>query len=210
MRDSFSSTRLEAFSDGVFAIAATLLVLEISIPESGFEDLWQSIRDQWPSFLAYTTSFFTIGGLWSAHHALFRRLEVVDGRMMRLNLVLLWLVAFLPFPTSLTAEALQRESDDPERVAVLFYGGVLLVISIVMTAMTLYAVRRRGLLKADVDASELRELGNRIRPAPPFYGLILLLAMVAPRAAVWLFLGLALAGVIAPLRGGERRSDEKA
>ena len=62
MPDRFSSGRLEAFSDGVFAIAATLLVLEIAVPESGYDDLWQTIRDQWPSYLAYTTSFFTIGG----------------------------------------------------------------------------------------------------------------------------------------------------
>jgi uncharacterized membrane protein len=61
--DRFQSGRMEAFSDGVFAIATTLLVLEISIPEAGFDDLWGSIADQWASYLAYTTSFFTIGGL---------------------------------------------------------------------------------------------------------------------------------------------------
>ena len=86
MPDRFSSSRLEAFSDGVFAIAATLLVLEISVPENGFDDLWQAIRDEWPSYLAYTTSFFTIAGLWAAHHGLFRRLETADGTIMRLNL----------------------------------------------------------------------------------------------------------------------------
>ena len=79
----------------MFAIAATLLVLEIGVPESGYDDLWQAIRDQWPLYLAYTTSFFTIGGLWTAHHGLFRRLESADGTLMRLNLVLLWAGAFL-------------------------------------------------------------------------------------------------------------------
>jgi hypothetical protein len=88
---------------------------------------------------------------------------------------------------------------------VLFYGGVLLVISIVMTAMTLYAARRRELLREGVAPEELRELSRHIRPTAPFYGLILLLALVAPRAAVWLFLGLALASVIAPIRSGGRR-----
>ena len=62
---------MEAFSDGVFAIAITLLVLEISVPESGFEDLWKGIADQWPSYLAYATSFITIGGMWMAHHGVF-------------------------------------------------------------------------------------------------------------------------------------------
>jgi uncharacterized membrane protein len=147
MADRFSSSRLEAFSDGVFSIAATLLVLEIAVPEGGFDDLWQAIGDQWPSYLAYTTSFFTIGALWTAHHGLFRRLESADARMLHLNLLLLWVVAFLPFPTKPAAEALRHESEDPERAAVLFYGGVLLVISIVMTAMTQYALRRRELLR---------------------------------------------------------------
>ncbi len=147
MADRFSAGRMEAFSDGVFAIAATLLVLEISVPESGFEDLWGAIRDEWPSYLAYTTSFFTIGGLWAAHHALFRRLASADVTLMRLNLVLLWLVAFLPFPTALTADALRLESDAPERTAVLFYGGALLLISLTMTVMTVYAARRKGLLQ---------------------------------------------------------------
>ena len=122
------------------------------MPESGFDDLWQAIRDQWPSYLAYTTSFFTIGALWTAHHGLFRRLESADARILHLNLLLLWVVAFLPFPTKLAAEALRHESNDPERAAVLFYGGALLVISIVMTAMTLYAARRRDLLKEGVAA----------------------------------------------------------
>ena len=66
MDDRFSSVRLEAFSDGIFAIATTLLVLEITVPESGFDDLWQAILDQWPSYLAYTTSFFTIGTMASS------------------------------------------------------------------------------------------------------------------------------------------------
>jgi uncharacterized membrane protein len=205
MDDRFSSVRLEAFSDGIFAIATTLLVLEIAVPESGFDDLWQAIRDQWPSYLAYTTSFFTIGALWTAHHGLFRRLESADARILHLNLLLLWVVAFLPFPTKLAAEALRHESNDPERAAVLFYGGALLVISIVMTAMTLYAARRRDLLKEGVAPEELHELSKRIRPTAPFYGLILLLSLVAPRAAVWLFLGLALATVIAPIRSDGRR-----
>jgi Endosomal/lysosomal potassium channel TMEM175 len=69
--DRFETARLEAFSDGVFAIAITLLVLDIGVPDEAFDDLWRGIGDQWPSYLAYATSFWTIGGLWIAHHALF-------------------------------------------------------------------------------------------------------------------------------------------
>jgi transmembrane protein TMEM174 (potassium channel) len=79
MSDRWSTSRLEAFSDGMFAIAITLLILEIDVPESGFRDLWNGIADQWPSYLAYATSFITIGGLWLAHHGISRRLASADG-----------------------------------------------------------------------------------------------------------------------------------
>ena len=197
---------MEALSDGVFSIAATLLILEISVPESGFDDLWQAIRDEWPSYLSYTTSFFTIAGLWAAHHGLFRRLEIADGTLMRLNLVLLWAVAFLPFPTTLTAEALGRESDAPERTAVLFYGATLLFIAAVITVMTVYVGRRQSLLKEGVSAAELARLSRRTRPAPAFYGVILILALLAPRAAVWMFLAVAITSVLVPDRpSGEHK-----
>jgi uncharacterized membrane protein len=85
MADRFESGRMEAFSDGVFAIAITLLVLDISVPARAFEDLWAGIADQWPSYLAYATSFFTIGGLWVVHHGLSRRLRYANVALMRLN-----------------------------------------------------------------------------------------------------------------------------
>ena len=100
MGSRWDTGRLEAFSDGVFAIAITLLVLEISVPESGFEDLWKGIADQWPSYLAYATSFLTVGGLWLAHHGIFRRLASADGMVMRLNILQLMLVRSCRFPPS--------------------------------------------------------------------------------------------------------------
>jgi Endosomal/lysosomal potassium channel TMEM175 len=81
--------RLEAFSDGVFAIAITLLVLEISVPEAAFDHVWKGIGDQWPSYLGYATSFLTIGGLWLVHHGIFRRLASADSVVMQLNILLL-------------------------------------------------------------------------------------------------------------------------
>ena len=76
MNSYWSTNRLEAFSDGVFAIAITLLILEVSVPESDFDDLWRGIADQWPSYLAYVTSFITIGWIWMVHHGIFRRLRL--------------------------------------------------------------------------------------------------------------------------------------
>jgi uncharacterized membrane protein len=128
MGHRWNTSRIEAFSDGVFAIAITLLVLEISVPESAFDHLWKGIAEQWPSYLAYATSFLTIGGIWLAHHGIFGRLASADATVLRLNLVLLMLVSFLPFPTKLIAEAI-NDTVAAERAAIVFYGLVMLAIS---------------------------------------------------------------------------------
>ena len=148
MSNRWNTSRLEAFSDGIFAIAITLLVLEISVPESDFDDLWKGIADQWPSYLAYATSFITIGGLWLAHHGIFRRLASADGVVMRLNILLLMLVAFLPFPTKLIAEAIHLTT--AERAAAIFYGLALLSIAVVTGVLWRYVARHRELLEPDV------------------------------------------------------------
>ena len=102
---------MEAFSDGVFAIAATLLVLEISVPESGFADLWGAIGSEWPSYLAYTTSFFTIGRLWSVHHGC-SGASATPTRG--------WSSRSCPSTMLLIAEVLRWAGDEAERAAVLF------------------------------------------------------------------------------------------
>jgi uncharacterized membrane protein len=121
------------FSDGVFAIAVTLLVLDLHVPESDLNDLWHGIVHQWPNYLAYATSFITIGGIWLAHHAIFRRLRYVNTQVMRLNLLLLMTVSFPPFPTGLAAQAIR--DTNAERVAVIFYGTSLLLVSVVLAAL---------------------------------------------------------------------------
>ena len=91
--------RVEAFSDGVFAIAITLLVLEIRLEPEDFSHLFRALLDEWPAYLAYVTSFMTVGSVWIAHHRLFTRLRFVDPVLLRLNLLSM-AVAFLPFPTA--------------------------------------------------------------------------------------------------------------
>ena len=193
---------MEAFSDGVFAIAITLLVLEISVPESAFEDLWRGIADQWPSYLGYVTSFVTIGGLWLAHHGIFLRLRSADGAVMRLNILLLLLVSFLPFPTKLMAEAIDK-STDAERAAVIFYGVVLLAISIVTSVLWRYVATHRDLLKPDVTDDEITAITLATTPSIGFYVLVVLLALIAPQVAAF---GYLLIAVIAVFRQhGDRR-----
>ena len=202
MSDRWSTSRLEAFSDGVFAIAITLLILEVSVPESGFNDLWSGIGDQWPSYLAYATSFLTIGGLWLAHHGIFRRLASADAMVMRLNLLLLMLVSFLPFPTKLMAEAIDK-TNDAERAAVIFYGLTLLVISVVISVLWRYIAAHRDLLEPDVTDDDVTMMTLVTTPSIGFYIAVVLLAFVAPNAAAF---GYLLIAVIAVFRQRGERS----
>ena len=126
-----------SFSDGVFAIAITLLVLDFAIHPPG-SPLHQVLHI-WPSFVAYIVSFLTIGAAWLGHTALTDRLERTDSIFLRLNLLLLLVVTFLPFPTGLVGEALREPSS--ERVFVTIYGLTLLAIRLMGFALDEYANR---------------------------------------------------------------------
>jgi uncharacterized membrane protein len=194
--DTFDTARLEAFSDGVFAIAITLLVLEITVPASAFDDLWRGIADQWPSYLAYATSFWTIGGLWVVHHGIFRRLRQADLTVLRLNLLLLMVVSFLPFPTRLMAEALREPG--AEQTAVLFYGATLFVITAVIAAMGRYAASRPQLRDDGVARDDFVAVVARAEPSLGFYAVVLALALLAPEVAAFGFLIIAVLAVLSP------------
>jgi uncharacterized membrane protein len=133
----WDKNRVETFSDGVFAIAITLLVLDIRVPE-GLPHLGKELQHEWPSYLAYVTSFLTVGGVWIAHHRACRGLRFFDPAMMRLNLLLLMTTAFLPFPTGILAEAL-RAPEHTAETAVLLYGATVLVIEVVLQAFAHHA-----------------------------------------------------------------------
>lgn len=193
MSNRWSTDRLEAFSDGIFAIAITLLVLEIGVPEADFDNLWRGIADQWPSYLAYVTSFLTIGAIWLGHHAIFRRLAEVDTTIMRLNLLLLMFVSFLPFPTKLVAEAITRTS--AERAAVIFYGFALLAISLIGSVLWRYVAKHRDLLASEVSDAEVAAIARRAAPDTGFYVAVVALAILAPQVAAFGYLLIAVRAV---------------
>ena len=195
MGEHWETGRMEAFSDGVFAIAITLLVLEIGVPESAFEDLWSGIAHQWPSYLAYVTSFLTIGGIWAAHHGIFRRLAYANQRLMMLNLLLLMAVSFLPFPTKLMAEAIRDEG--AARTSVIFYGATLLVISLLLSALWGSVILDRHVLRPDVSDDEIKAIALATTPNIGLYVVMIALAVFAPRVAIFGYLVVA---VIALLR----------
>jgi len=177
--------RLEAFSDGVFAIAMTLLVLELGVSANAGGHLLRSILHQWPSYLAYLTSFLTIGVIWLGHSAITGALRAADGTLYRLNLLVLLLVSFLPFPTRLLAEFIG--DDDPERVAAVFYGLTLLALALAMTAFVRYAAEHRRLVKEEVDAATV-ETALTYSPSLALYAIGIGVSLLFPTVGVVAYL----------------------
>jgi uncharacterized membrane protein len=192
-RRGFRTGRLEAFSDGVFAIAVTLLVLDIGVSASAGHDLGAAIRGLWPSYLAYVASFSTIGAAWLGHNAITEYLERTDAAFVRLNLLLLLFVSFLPFPTRLVAEFIHQ--DKAERVAVTFYGIVLLLSSVLLQVLWRYAVRAH-LVRPDTADEEVELLTERLTPGLGAYVVLIVSGLFLPIIAVVGFLGIALYYII--------------
>jgi uncharacterized membrane protein len=174
-----STNRLEAFSDGVFAIAITLLVLDIHVPEPGSGHLGHELATQWPSYAAYVVSFLTIGIIWINHHAAFSRLRAVDHSILIWNLLLLLSVGILPFTTSLMATYLKESSG--ESLAAAIYGASFLVMGgvFVMTNRQIL-FRRRELLRDKVDPETARRLLHFAALGQIPYALAVVLAFVSP------------------------------
>jgi uncharacterized membrane protein len=149
-----STSRTEAFSDGVFAIAATLLVLELKVPQAEPGGLADALVENWPSYATYVVSFLTIGIIWVNHHAVMDRIRKVNRPLLFMNLVFLMAVAAIPFPTALLADYLQAGHD--ERLAGAVYGGTMALMGVSFGAIWAYAVLSNDLLHEGVDATRAR------------------------------------------------------
>lgn len=179
--------RMEGFSDGVLAFAITLLVVDIAVRPPGSPS--QEFFHAWPSYLAYLVSFFTIGGAWIAHHGLTDELDRIDQIFLRLNLLFLLAIAFLPFPTRLMVEGLER-STAWQRLAVVVYGLTLLLIRLLFAALSAY-VRRRHLRRAGVDDPDLDEARKKFNYAIAAYLLTILVGLFIPKLAIFLYFAVA-------------------
>jgi uncharacterized membrane protein len=146
-------TRLEAFSDGVFAIAITLLVLTIPEP-TNYHHLADALAHQWPAYAAYAVSFAVIGVMWLNHHTVFDHFVRIDRNLVYLNLTLLATVVLIPYPTQVFGEALQR--GEGERVAAVFYSIVMTLNGVAWGALWLYGSSRRRLLADDFPEEQRR------------------------------------------------------
>ncbi len=144
---------METFSDGVFAIAITLLVLTIAQPEAGrFDHLGHQLVQRWPSLAAYVVSFLVIGIMWVNHHTVFTHLQRIDRGLFYWNLLLLMTIVFIPYPTEVFGEALRLHQG--ARTAAVFYSITMTVNALMWAGMWLHASRARRLLTPDFPESE--------------------------------------------------------
>jgi uncharacterized membrane protein len=183
------TARVEAFSDGVMAIAITLLILEIRVPRS--RSLLAGLGQLWPSYLAYLASFFTIGIIWLNHHAFFGRLRHVDHVLQWWNLLLLLAVSFLPFPTSVLAQYVREGSAADARVAAALYGLVGVLMTVPWVFLWRRLVRRPELFEPPFDADFARAEGSRAWVGIVVYAVCIGVGLLLPVAALALYLAVA-------------------
>jgi uncharacterized membrane protein len=182
--------RLEAFADGVFAIAATLLILNVDaqVP-ADVHDLGAKIVDIWPSYLAYAVSFVTIGIMWINHHTMMDQIKRADRRFLVATIGLLMCVAFVPFPTRVVAEHIRGAGAEG---AALLYGFTLVVTAVMFNINWFYASRGERLLRPDADRAIVSGVTRAYIPGPYIYLGATLVAFASPRASVILFMAIAL------------------
>jgi TMEM175 potassium channel family protein len=176
--------RLETFADGVFAIAATLLIIDVAVPSSLEGPLGSALLHLWPQYFAYVVSFATIGIMWVNHHRVMQQLERVDEPFVFLNIGLLLCIAFVPFPTRVLAEFVR--TDDGNAAAVL-YGITLIVTSVFFGSVWLYAAYGGKLLHPDADPRMVSGITRSYAPGVPIYTAAMLVGLVSAEASALLY-----------------------
>jgi uncharacterized membrane protein len=174
------TNRLEAFSDGVMAVAITLLVLDIKVPpQHTSESLLHALLHDWPHYAAYVVSFMTIGIIWINHHAMISRLAQADHSILILNLLLLMSIVLLPFATELMAAYLQATSG--QSLAAGLYSGSLLLMSLLFAALNRHILLARAhMMRAEVPLEERRRVLSRSITGLVPYLIATILAVVSP------------------------------
>jgi uncharacterized membrane protein len=180
-----STARLETFSDGVFAIAATLLILDVHKASGGVA---HGLVHAWPSYAAYAISFLTIGIIWANHHTVFQQIGRVDRTFLMINVVFLMVVAFSPFPTRVLAETMRHGG----KAGAFDYGLIFTLMSISYAALWFYASVGGRLLAQDADPRTVSGISRSFAPGSAMYGLATLSALLSAFLAIGLFAAIAL------------------
>jgi uncharacterized membrane protein len=177
--------RLETFSDGVFAIAATLLILEVHRAGGSVS---HGLVHAWPSYVAYAISFLTIGIIWVNHHTVMQQIDRVDRTFLFINVVFLMIVAFSPYPTRVLAETLR----DGSKAAAFAFGLTFTLMAISYGTMWFYAARGRRLIAADADQRVVSGISRSFAPGSIIYGAATLSSLISAYLAVALYGAIAL------------------
>ncbi len=176
--------RVEAFSDGVFAIAITLLILAVGIEQAiTIGSLKHQLIHLWPAYVAYAVSFLTIGIMWVNHHQIFRHFMRVDRVLLLLNILLLMCISFVPFPTRVVADHATNGGD--RQAAAVLYGSTLTITAICFFAVWYYGSRR--LLRPDTDMREVSGITRSYLPGAPTYAFATAIAFVNSVVSLILF-----------------------
>lgn len=187
--------RIQAFSDGVFAIAITLLVLNIALAP-GANDLPHALVDAWPRYLSYAISFLIIGIIWAQHHTIFSLIRGTDHVFLLINILFLMWLAFLPFPAHVLGEYLGKPG---EQAAMSLYAGVFLIGTIPFSLLWYYASWRGRLLKPGIDPRLVRITTRSYNVGPVCYAIDFLLSFVSTPISLALFLLLAVFYAVTPI-----------
>lgn len=177
--------RLEAFSDGVFAVAITLLVLDLQVPKLGEHAsaaaLALALAHNWPSYLAFLTSFFTVLILWVSHHSIFQLVQKSSARLLFANGLLLMLTTVVPFSTSLVTEYLRFPA---AKLACAVYGGMFVLMSLAYSLLWYGVLGDRKLLKPDASAEVIERINRSYRLGTPAYLLATVGAFISPYVTI--------------------------
>src|SRR5205807_5799169 len=180
-----NTSRVEAFSDGVFAVAITLLVLQFTVPEVGSGRLLATVLSQWPQLVTYVATFLTVGVVWINHHTIFRNLRAVDRTIQFINLVLLMTVVLLPYPTALLGRYLN--SGQNGSVAAAFYAVVMTLMAIAFQALVAWALTHPNLLRPEVQGARPRTVLPRFALGLIIYAVSIGIAFVSTWLVVALY-----------------------
>jgi uncharacterized membrane protein len=179
-----STSRLETLSDGVYAIAATLLILDVQVSGS---PLGHELLRIWPSYVAYAVSFLTIGIIWANQHSMFTQIDRVDRAFLMINIVFLMVVAFLPFSTRIVAD---HALDNGAKAAALTYGITLSITGALAAGQWFYASTRHRLLRTDADPRTVAGISRSWVVGPLTYPIATLVALASPSASLLLYGGI--------------------
>jgi uncharacterized membrane protein len=182
--------RLETFADGVFAIAATLLILNVDVPQLGAHTLAHELTRLWPAYVGYAVSFGTIGIIWVNHHTVLQQLRGADRIFLFINVVFLLCIAFIPFPTRLLATYVRTGDGSAAAVA---YGITLTATAVFFNLMWRYAIGSGGrLLRPDADRRVVAGITRSYRPGVPMYAAATIVGIFQAEVSAALFTAIAL------------------